>query len=68
MLHGSPWIYVHSPCHQMISQTWPQGSLGSSKVARKLQFFKRRFSEWRWAMTSPKQGYRLQNMSICILA
>ena len=41
MLHGSPWLYMYSHCHQMITQQRPKGPWGSSGVTLKLQFFSR---------------------------
>ena len=32
MLHGSPWIYTHSHCHQLITQQQPKGPRGSLEV------------------------------------
>ena len=39
MLHGSPWVYMYSHCHQMITQERPKGSQGSSGVTLKSQLF-----------------------------
>ena len=38
VLHGSPWVYTHSHCHQMITQAWPKGPRGLSEVSQKPEF------------------------------
>ena len=35
MLHGSTWVYTYSQCHQMITQEWPKGPQGLSRVTLK---------------------------------
>ena len=39
MLHGSPWIYWYSLCHQMITQQQLTGPQGLSGVTSKSHFF-----------------------------
>ena len=39
VLHGSPWLYTYSHCHQMITQKRPKHPWGLSKVTLKSQFF-----------------------------
>ena len=38
VLHGSPWVYTHTHCHQMITKQWHKGPCRSSKVTQKLRF------------------------------
>ena len=34
MLHGSPGVYTHSRCHQMITQQQPKGPRGLLEVTQ----------------------------------
>ena len=38
MLHGSPWVYTYSHCHQMFTQHRPKGPGDLSEVTEKSQF------------------------------
>ena len=35
VLHGSPWLYMSSHCHQMITQRQPNGPQGLLRVTLK---------------------------------
>ena len=37
MLHGSPWVYMYSHCHPMITQQRPKGPRGWLRVPQVLQ-------------------------------
>ena len=39
MLHEPPWVSMHSPCHQMITQQWPKGAHGLLEVTPKVRIF-----------------------------
>ena len=41
MLHGSPWVEMHSSCHQMITQQQPKGPRQLLGVTEKSQFLGR---------------------------
>ena len=36
VLHGSPWVYTYSHCHQMITQQQPKGPRELVEVTQNL--------------------------------
>ena len=39
MLNGSPWVYMHSPYHQMITQERPKDPWASADITPRIAIF-----------------------------
>ena len=52
MLHGSPWLYMYTHCHQMVTQQWRKGPWGLLQVIPKLRVFRQHKAGLKMAKSS----------------